>query len=431
MLVYQIVERSLPNSEGQTMTHTQDAGTLQETGPPRASATEVTRPDRWGAAWAVMLGVFVLVVAEQLPIGLLPSMSPALRVTEGVAGLSVTVPSVVAAISAPAIPLLIGRLDRRVLLVVLMAIMTLANAATWLAPTFEVLLVSRVFVGVAIGGFWAVGGGLAVRLVSAANVPRATSIIFSGVAAASVLGVPLGAVLGAATDWRVAFASLGALALVSLVILIVLLPRLDQAIAIRPRLLLGQLSNRAVVVGLLATLLAVTGHFAAFTFVGPILRDLAGLPVGAIGPILLGYGVAGLIGNIVAGAWLGRSVPAVVITILAVIAVILAVLPLVGLQPVTGVGLLLLWGLFFGGLSVSMQTWMIKAAPTAVEAATALWVAVWNLAIGVGAFAGGIAVDHVSLPAAIWIAGGVVLGSFVIVVVGRAVGRDQSGSEVR
>ncbi len=413
------------------MTASRNAGTVPRPGKTRDSATEATRPDRWGAAWAAMLGVFVLVVAEQLPIGLLPSMSTSLRVTEGVAGVSVTVPSVVAAIAAPAVPLLVGRLDRRALLVVLMAIMTVANAATWLAPTFEVLLVSRVFVGVAIGGFWAIGGGLAVRLVSAANVPRATSIIFSGVAAASVLGVPLGAALGEATDWRVAFASLGALALVSLAILIALLPRLDPATAIRPRLLLGQFGNRAVVVGLVATLLAVTGHFAAFTFVGPILRDLAGLPVAAIGPILLGYGIAGLIGNLVAGSWLGRSVPTVVITILAVMAVVLAVLPVVGLQPVTGVGLLLLWGLFFGGLSVSLQTWMIKAAPAAVEAATALWVAVWNLAIGIGALAGGIAVDRVSLPAAIWIAGGVVLGSAVIVVAGRAVRRAPVGTVSR
>jgi predicted MFS family arabinose efflux permease len=378
-----------------------------------------TGRERWGAAWAAMFGVFVLVVAEQLPIGLLTQISPALSVTEGTAGLSVTVPSIIAGVAAPLVPLAVGRMDRRVLLVALMVTMTAANAASWLAPNFEVLLLSRVFVGIAIGGFWAIGGGLAVRLVSAANVPKATSIIFAGVAAANVLGVPLGTVLGTGLGWRLAFAALGAAALASLVCLIVLLPPLSAQIPIGPRLLVGQLRNRVVAVGLIATLFSVAGHFAAFTFVGPILRDLAGLPVSAVGPVLLIYGLVGLGGNFAAGALLGRSVTGVVLPILAVITIALGLLPTAGLQPLSGIVLLLLWGLFFGGLSVSMQTWMIKAAPTAVEAATSLWVGVWNLSIGLGALVGGIAVDNHSLSAAVGIAGALTLTSVLLVAVAR------------
>jgi predicted MFS family arabinose efflux permease len=375
--------------------------------------------ERWGAAWAAMLGVFVLVVAEQLPIGLLTQISPALSVTEGTAGLSVTVPSIVAGIAAPLVPLAVGRMDRRLLLVALMVTMTAANAASWLAPTFEVLVLSRVFVGIAIGGFWAIGGGLAVRLVSPANVPKATSIIFAGVAAANVLGVPLGTILGTGLGWRMAFAALGIAALVSLVCLIVWLPPLSAQTPIGPRLLFGQLRNRGVAVGLLVTLFSVAGHFAAFTFVGPILRDIAGLPASAVGPVLLIYGLLGLGGNFAAGALLGRSVTGVVLNILATITIALGVLPAVGLQPVSGVLLLLLWGLFFGGLSVSMQTWMIKAAPTAVEAATSLWVGVWNLSIGLGALVGGVVVDKLTLPALIWIAGALTLTAVLLVAVAR------------
>jgi predicted MFS family arabinose efflux permease len=375
--------------------------------------------DRWGAAWAVMVGVFVLVVAEQLPIGLLTQMSPTLNVTEGAAGLSVTVPSIVAGIAAPLVPMVVGRMDRRILLVALMVMMTAANAASWLAPTFEVLLMSRVFVGIAIGGFWAIGGGLAARLVSAANVPKATSIIFAGVAAANVLGVPLGTILGDSLGWRFAFAALGVAALISLACLILVLPALPAQTPIGARVLLDQLRNGVVAVGLAATLLAVAGHFAAFTFVGPILHDIAGLPVSAVGPMLLAYGLVGLGGNFAAGALLGRSITGGVITILAVIAAALGVLPAAGLQPVSGVVLLLLWGLFFGGLSVSMQTWMIKAAPTAVEAATSLWVAVWNLSIGLGALAGGIAVDTLSLPSAVWFAGALTVSAVLLVAIAR------------
>ncbi|WP_245645884.1 MFS transporter [Pseudonocardia acaciae] len=377
------------------------------------ASTEV-KAERWGAAWAAMLGVFVLVVAEQLPVGLLTSLSSTLEVTEGLAGLSVTVPSIVAGLAAPVVPLLVGRLDRRVVLVGLMVIMTAANAVSWLAPTFGVLLVSRVFVGIAIGGFWAIGGGLAVSLVSPAKVPRATSIIFAGVAAANVLGVPLGTVLGDALGWRLAFAALGASAVVSLVALLVALPPLTAQAPVRPRLLVAQVRNRTVAVGLVVTLFAVAGHFAAFTFIGPMLRDIVGMSVSSVGPTLLAYGLVGLAGNLVAGALLARGVSRVVVTMLGVITLALGVLPIVGFQPISGIALILLWGLFFGGLSVSMQTWMITAAPKAVEAATALWVAVWNLSIGLGALVGGTAVDHLSLHAMVWIAGGAVLVSFVI-----------------
>ncbi|WP_280275301.1 MFS transporter [Nocardia wallacei] len=379
-----------------------------------------TDGERWGAAWATMFGVFVLVVAEQLPIGLLIQISPDLGVTEGTAGLSVTVPSIVAGVAALLVPLVVGKLDRRVLLGALMTLMTAANAATWLAPTFEVLLLSRVFVGVAIGGFWAIGGGIAVRLVSTANVPKATSIIFAGVAAANVLGVPLGTILGTNLGWRLAFAALGAAALIALVWLIVLLPPLSAQVPVRAHVLASQLRNQGVVFGLIATLLSVTGHFAAFTFVGPILRDIAGLSASAVGPILLVYGLLGLGGNFAAGALLGRGVPTVVFSILAVITVALGLLPAVGLQPAAGVLLVLLWGLFFGGLSVSMQTWMIKAAPTAVEAATSLWVGVWNLAIGIGALAGGVAIHKLSLASTIWIAAALTLTGALLVAATRS-----------
>lgn len=375
--------------------------------------------EHWGAAWMAMIGVFVVVVAEQLPIGLLIQISPALNVTEGAAGLSVTVPSVIAGVAALVVPVLAGRLDRRVLLVALMVLMTAANVASWLAPTFEVLLLSRVFVGIGIGGFWAIGGGLAVRLVSAANVPKATAIIFAGVAAANVLGVPLGTILGTRLGWRLAFAALAVAALIAVVCLIAALPPLSAATPVRPRLLFGQLGNRVVPVGLIATLFGVAGHFAAFTFVGPVVRDLIGLPASAVGPVLLIYGLLGLGGNFAAGALLRRSVTGVVIGILAVITIALGLLPAVGLQPISGLLLLLLWGLFFGGLSVSMQTWMIKAAPTAVEAATSWWVGVWNLSIGIGALVGGAAIDRFSLSLTLWIAALLTLAAVLLVAVAR------------
>jgi predicted MFS family arabinose efflux permease len=369
---------------------------------------------RWVAVAAVAVGTFLLVTAEQLPVGLLTPVGADLRVTDGVAGLMVTVPGIVAAVAAPLVPVLVGRLDRRVLLGALMALMTLANALSALAPTYPVLIGSRVLVGVAIGGFWAVAGGLATRLVPGPDVPRATALIFGGVAAANVLGVPIGTLLGGFAGWRVAFGALSALAAVVLVALFALLPPLVADRPVRLGALLAQLRNRGVSTGILVTLLVVTGHFAAYTFVSPVLQERAGVPGALVGPLLLGFGAAGIVGNFVAGVAVARRLYRTVLGIVVALALVLALHALLGTGAVSGIALLLLWGLAYGGVSVSLQSWMIAAAPRAVEAATALWVAVFNLAIGLGALVGGLVVDSAALAGVLWLAAALFLLAAVV-----------------
>ncbi|WP_433621973.1 MFS transporter [Nocardia sp. CA-120079] len=365
----------------------------------------VLQTNRWPAVSAVAVGTFLLVTAEQLPIGLLSAVGPALQVSEGTAGAMVTGASIVAALAAPVIPLIIGRLDRRVLLVVLMGLMTAANAISAVAPNFGILLLSRVLVGIAIGGFWAVAAGLAVRLVTEKAVPKATALIFGGVGAANVLGVSLGTALGEFAGWRIAFAALSILALVVSLVLAAILPPLVATQPVGLRQLADQLRNPGARAGILATFLLVTGHFAAYTFVGPILQQLSGIDAAFVGPLLLGFGAAGIVGNFLAGAALARALHRAVLGIATSLTVLVLVYPLLGHGPIGAVILLIGWGLFFGGVSVSLQTWMITAAPKAVEAASALWVAVFNLAIGLGALTGGAVVDAVSLPAVLVFAG--------------------------
>ncbi|NUW40634.1 MFS transporter [Nonomuraea rhodomycinica] len=382
----------------------------QPAAPPPQPAAPPPQPaaparSRWLAVSAVAFGTFLLVTAEQLPIGLLAPVGSALSVSEGAAGLMVTVPSVVAAVAAPVVPVLVGRLDRRLLLVALMGLMTLANAASALAPSYPLLIAARVLVGVAIGGFWAVAGGLAVRLVPATHVPRATAIIFGGVGAANVFGVPVGTVIGGLASWRIAFGALGALALVVLAALLAVLPPLAADRPVSLGRLAGRLRDRGVLVGIVATFLIVTGHFSAYTFIGPVLRDLSGIDEQLVGPLLFGFGVAGIAGNFVAGAAVAKRLHRTVLAITVALAVTVLAYPVAGLTGAGGVALLVVWGLVYGGVSTSLQTWMIKAAPRAVEEASALWVAVFNLSIGLGALAGGAIVDTLPLQAVLWLAG--------------------------
>ncbi|MFC4049798.1 MFS transporter [Actinomadura syzygii] len=366
-------------------------------------------PSRWAAVVAVALGTFLLVTAEQLPIGLLTDVGSALRVSEGTAGLMVTVPSLVAAVAAPVVPALVGGLDRRLLLLGLMGLMTLANLASALAPDFTVLVASRVLVGVAIGGFWAVAGGLAVRLVNGAHVPRATAIIFGGVGAANVFGVPIGTLIGGLTGWRTAFTILSVLALLALAALLAVLPPLAASQVMSPRLLARQLRNPGVRIGILATFLLVTGHFVAYTFVSPALQRLSGIDARLVGPLLFAFGFAGMVGNFAAGAALARRTHRTVQMITLTLAVAMPLFVLLGRGMIGGIALLIVWGLAFGGVSVGLQSWMIKAAPRAVEAASALWVAVFNLSIGLGALVGGVVLDTLGLSGLLWIGGAAAL----------------------
>lgn len=188
---------------------------------------------RWLAVVAVAVGTFLVVTAEQLPVGLLTSVGGDLGISEGTAGLMVTVPGLVAAASALLVPVAIGRLDRRAVLLGLITLMVAANALSFLAPNFPVLLASRFLVGISIGGFWALAAGIAVRLVPDGHVARATSIAFGGATAANVLGVPAGTLIGGLTDWRIAFLALAGLGLLALAALFVLLPAIPAAGSIR------------------------------------------------------------------------------------------------------------------------------------------------------------------------------------------------------
>ncbi|MCX5379996.1 MFS transporter [Streptomyces sp. NBC_00091] len=346
---------------------------------------------------AVSLGIFCLITSELLPIGLLTPVGAALGVSDGTAGLMVTVPGLVAGFCAPLVTVGAARLDRRHVLCVLIALMAAANLAAALAPDFAVVLAARLLVGVAVGGFWAIAGGLAVRLVPAHHAGRATALIFGGVPTASVLGVPAGTLLGELGGWRTAFAAVGALGVLTLAALLLLLPALPPAGPVTfPELPALLRRNRGVRAGVIVTFLVVTGQFAAYTFVRPILRDVSGIDAGLVSTLLLGYGLAGVAGNFLAGPRDARR------TLLTVSATLTVVLALIALLPgaVAGTTLLLLWGLVYGGVSVSLQRWMLQAAPQAAEAASSLMVAMFNFAIAAGALAGGLAVDGVSVPAA-------------------------------
>ncbi|TGA95752.1 MFS transporter [Streptomyces sp. MZ04] len=370
---------------------------------------------------AVAATTFSVVTTEMLPVGLLTSLSSGLGVSDGTAGLTVTLPGMVAALAALLLPVAVRSADRRTVLCTLTGLLAAANLLSALAPSFGVLLAARVLVGVCIGGVWAIAAGIGIRLVREEAAGRATTVIFSGIAVASVLGVPAGTFLGELAGWRWAFVAMGVFALAAAGLLAAVLPKLPSSEAVRLGAFPGLLRGAPLRAALLVVLLLVTGHFAAYTYVRPVLERVPDLGAGLISGLLLAYGVAGIAGNFVGGAFAARDPRRVLLAISASLAAVVLLMGPAGGSLLASVVLLVAWGLTYGGVSVSAQQWVMAAAPEAREAASALFAGVFNAAIALGALTGGLVADGRGVSDVLWLGGGLA-GLALLVVAGAGAG---------
>lgn len=370
----------------------------------------------WLAVVTVGLATFSVVTTEMLPVGLLTPIADTLDISTGTAGLMISLPALLAALFAPLVVIASGGVDRRRILCGLLGLLVIANIASALAPSLVWMLVARVLVGFCMGGIWAIAGGLAAQLVPSHAIGLATSIIFGGVAAASVLGVPLGTLISDFIGWRWTFSTMALFSVLVLALHLAIIPALPVVRSTTMYQFGEQFTNRKLQVGLLLTLLLVVGHFTAFTFVRPLLLSISEFDEQWISALLFAYGIAGIIGNFIAGS-VGMQHTALT---LAAIALGLLLTPLlfltVGNSHIGGVTVLLAWGLAYGGVSVGLMTLIIKAAPDAVEIATALYVGVFNIGIALGAWAGGQIVDGFGLTGNLWLAGGIAAVALLLII---------------
>lgn len=355
---------------------------------------DATSP-RWAAVGSLALGVFGLVTAEFLPASLLTAMAADLGISNGAAGQTVTATALVGAVAAPAFPLLTRRLDRKWVMLALSLLLVISNLMAATATSLPVLLVARVLLGVALGGFWALAGALAMRLVPADRFARAMSLILTGVSVATVCAAPIGAWMGDLWGWRSAFIAAGVVSVVTLVAQAITLPALPPRDHANLRVL-GQLLLRPQVrMALLAVLLVISGHFAGFTYIRPLMENITHLSVQAISMVLLGYGIGGFFGNLAGGYLAERSERRAIVAGGSLVIVMAGSLLLAGSSGLVTAVAVALWGFAFGAFPVGFQTWVVRAAPDHAEGAGGLMVAAFQIAIASGAFGGGMLVDHV------------------------------------
>ena len=354
----------------------------------------VTQPTHWSGVFAMTLCAFALVASEFMPVSLLTPVATDLRISEGLAGQAISVSGAFALLTSLFISTLAGKAGRKSLLLWMTGLMFFSAPVIALAPNYATYMAGRVFLGVAIGGFWSMSAASAMRLVPAAKVPRALAIFNGGNALATVVAAPLGSYLGSIVGWRGAFLCLAPVALIAFAWQWMSLPSMkaDERASSSANVLV-LLKNPVVAFGMAAVSIFFMGQFALFTYLRPFLETVTGVDVSTLSLILLSIGVGGFIGTILIGTVLQRRFYATLVAIPLCMAVIALALIAFGSSLSITIALLSAWGLVATAAPVGWWSWLARTLPENAEAGGGLMVAVVQLAIGLGSTVGGLLFD--------------------------------------
>ncbi|HCT3874998.1 TPA: MFS transporter [Klebsiella michiganensis] len=380
-----------------------------------AEESQANARPAWRAVYALALGVFGLIVAEFLPASLLTPMAASLGVSEGMAGQAVTATALVALVTGLLITTATRNIDRRWVLMFFSVLQIISSMMVAFAGSLEFLLLGRLLLGIAIGGFWSMSTATTMRLVPAAMVPKALAIIFSAVSIATVVAAPLGSYFGALIGWRNVFLICALPSVVALLWQLWVLPSMRPESVGSFATLFKVLRRPGMIGGMLATILIFSGHFAFFTYLRPFLETVAQASVEGVSLILLGFGVANFIGTSIAEHLLARSLRLTLALVPLAMSVLALMMVTFGHVALLDGLLVAMWGFAFGLVPVGWSTWLATTVPDEAESAGGLLVASIQLAISAGA-AGGGAVFDLNGASGVFVGSGVLLVSAMVIV---------------
>ncbi|HEX8613090.1 MAG TPA: MFS transporter [Telluria sp.] len=369
------------------------------------------------ALWALTLSAFAIGTTEFVIVGLIPTIAASLGVSVPSAGLLVSLYALGVAIGAPVLTALTGRVPRKHLLLGLMALFTIGNLVAWMAPGYYALMAARVLTGLAHGVFFSIGSTIATSLVSKEKAASAIALMFTGLTVALVTGVPLGTWIGQSFGWQSTFLAVSLLGVIAFVGSYFLVP--SNIAMSPPASLLTQLAvlrkPRLLLVYAMTTL-GYGGTFIAFTYLAPILQEVSGFSASSVSLVMLVYGVSVAFGNIWGGKLADKKGPIKALQIVfALLAAVLLLLTFTASNMWLALGTVLLWGAVAFGNVPGLQVYVVQRAerdaPQAVDVASGLNIAAFNVGIALGAWGGGLIVAHVGLMATPWIGALVVVGA--------------------
>jgi DHA1 family inner membrane transport protein len=348
------------------------------------------------AVYALTAGAFGIGTTEFIIMGLLMQVAADMQVSVSTAGLLISGYALGVFVGAPVLTLGTRRMPRKVVLLALMAIFTLGNAACALAPSYGWLMAARVLTSLAHGTFFGVGSVVATGLVAQNKRASAISTMFIGLTVATLLGVPFGAWLGLLLGWRAAFWTVAVIGVIAFAILAVFVPgnvgQDDKPTSLRDEV--AVLAQPQLLLGLAITVFGFGGLFTVFTYIQPILTRITGFSQSAVSPILLVLGAGLAIGNVMGGRFADRGLTRALIGTLAGLAIVLVVLaPALGMKIPTVLLMGLLGVAAFATVAPLQLRVLEKTGSAGQNLASSLNIAAFNLGNALGAWAGGVTID--------------------------------------
>lgn len=372
------------------------------------------------ALLALTLSAFAIGTTEFVIVGLIPTMAADLNVSLPSAGLLVSLYALGVAIGAPVLTALTSKMNRKHVLLAVMGLFVVGNLLAWQAPGYNTLIAARILTGLAHGVFFSIGSTIATGLVSKEKAASAIAIMFTGLTVALVTGVPLGTYIGQHFGWETTFLIVAILGLIALVGSALLVPnnlKQDATASLKDQLKVFTQPRLLLVYAI--TALGYGGTFTAFTYLAPILEQVSGFDASAVGLIMLVYGVSVAVGNIQGGKMADKFGPVKALTIIfAGLAAILFVLNFTAYNPIAAVITILVWGAFAFGNVPGLQVYVVKLAekytPNAVDVASGLNIAAFNVGIALGSWSGGLIVERAGLMNTPWVGGVVVISALLL-----------------
>ncbi|WP_221077021.1 MFS transporter [Agarivorans aestuarii] len=386
------------------------------------------------ALFALTLSAFAIGTTEFVIVGLIPTMAQDLAVSLPSAGLLVSLYALGVAVGAPVLTALTGKWPRKQVLLAVMSLFVAGNLLAWQAPSYETLVGARILTGLAHGVFFSIGSTIATGLVAKEKAASAIAIMFTGLTVALVTGVPLGTYIGQHFGWETTFLVVAILGLIALIGSAVLVPsNLKQAPATKISEQVKVLTEPRLLLVYAITAIGYGGSFTAFTFLASILQDVSGFNASAISLIMLVYGVSVAFGNIWGGKMADRLGPTKALSwIFLGLASVLLVFNFTAVNPITAVLTILVWGAFAFGNVPGLQVYVVKLAeqytPNAVDVASGLNIAAFNVGIAIGAWGGGMIVANAGVEHTPWAGALIVVGALLLTRLSAALDNKQKQS---